>query len=77
MEKVVLKPYNLPEQLQIWASELSEQERPFIFDLFNETYEEDPLPEKKMNPIRINGSLKEITVAQCTEEDRRVQYRGK
>jgi len=30
-----------------------------------------------MNAIRINGSLKEITVAECMEQDGRVQYRGK
>jgi len=77
MEQVVLKLHNLPEQLQIWASDLAEQEHPSTFDLFNQAYEQDLLPEKIMNAIWINGSLKEITVAECTKQYGRVQYREK
>jgi len=77
MEQVVLKPHNLPEQLQILANSLPVQERSSISNLFNQTYEDDPLSGKIINAIRTNSSLKEITIADCTEQDGRVQYRGK
>ena len=73
----MLKPHNIPEQLRISANGLRGQERLSIPDLFNQAYEENPLHEKIMNAIRTNGSLKEIWVAECMEQDGRVQYRGK
>jgi len=65
MEQVVLKQHNLPEQLHIMANDLSIQERPWLFDLFNQAYQVDPLPGKMLKAIWEGGSLGEITVAEC------------
>jgi len=46
MEQVVLKPHNLPEKLRIAANEISIQEFPSLLGLFNQAYQDDPLPEK-------------------------------
>jgi len=77
MEQVVLKPYNLPEQLQILANDLPVQERPSVSDLFNQAYQEDPLPDTIFKATREGNSLKEITVAECKEQDGQVLYSGK
>ena len=77
MEQVVLKLHNLPEQLRISANEMPGQEVPLISDLFTQAYSEDPLPNKILEAIRQRGSLKDITVAECTEQDGQVWYRGK
>jgi len=42
-----------------------------------EAYETDPLPGKILQAIRTNGSLKDITIAECTEQEGRIQYREK
>jgi hypothetical protein len=68
MEQVVLKPHNLPEQLRISANEMPGQEVPLISDLFAQAYSDDPLPYKILEAIRQKGSLKDITVAECTEQ---------
>jgi len=77
MEQVVLKPHNLPEQLRILANDLPVQERSSISNLFNQAYQEDPLPDKILKAIKERDSLKEITVAECTEQYGQVWYRGK
>jgi len=77
MEQVVLKPHHLPEQLYILANDLPVQEQPLLFDLFNQAYQVDPLPEKILKAIREGGSLNEMTVAECVEEDGQVLYREK
>jgi len=73
----VLKAHSLPEQLWVLANDLSVQKHPSISDLFNQAYERDMLPGKIMNAIPTNGSLKEITKAECAEQAGRVQCRGK
>jgi hypothetical protein len=77
MEQVVLKPHNLPEQLRISANEMPGQEVPLISDLFAQAYMDDPLPKKILEAIRQGGSLKDITAAECTEQEGKVLYRGK
>jgi hypothetical protein len=67
MEQVVLKPHNLPEELRISANDMPIQEVPLISDLLTQAYMDDPLPKKILEAIRQGGSLKDITVAECTE----------
>jgi len=43
---------------------------------FNQTYETDLLLGNILRALRANGSLKEITVVQCTKLNGRIQYRG-
>jgi hypothetical protein len=76
IEQVVLKPHNLPEQLRISASDMLEQEVPSIADLFAQAYMDDPLPKKILSAIRQGDSLQDITVAECTEQEGPVWYRG-
>jgi hypothetical protein len=77
MEQVVLKPHNLPEQLRISANGMPGQEVPSIPDLFAQAYISDPLPNKILKARRQGGSLKDITIAECTEQEGQVLYRGK
>jgi hypothetical protein len=77
MEQVVLKSYNLPEQLRISANDIYDREVPSISDLFTQAYNNDPLPNKILKAIRQGGSLQYITVAECTQQEGRVWYRGK
>jgi hypothetical protein len=77
MEQVVLKPHNLPEQLRISANDMPGQEAPLISDLFTQEYMDNPLPKKIVEAIRQGGSLKDITVAECTKQERKVWYKGK
>jgi hypothetical protein len=72
MEQVVLKPYNLPEQLRISANEIPWQEVPSISDLFAQACEKDPLVNEILQAIRQGESLREMTVAECTEQERQV-----
>jgi len=77
MEQVVLKPHNLPEPLRISANEIPVQRSPLISDLFAQAYKNDPWPSRILEAIRQGDSLKEITVAECTEQEGQVWYRGK
>ena len=67
MEQVVLKPQNLLEQLQLLADSLPAQGRPCILDPIPEAYETYPQPGNVFEAIRTNVSLKEITIAECTQ----------
>jgi len=75
MEQVVLKPENLPEQLRILANDLKEI-RPIQEQLGNATREDD-LVQRILEAVRKGTSMKEITVADCSEQDGRLFYRGK
>jgi hypothetical protein len=77
MKQVVLKPHNLLEQLRISANDIPDREVPSISYLCIQAYKDDPLPNKVLEAVRQGGSLKEITVAECTEQEGRVWYRGK
>jgi len=74
MEQVVLKLQNLPGELRLLADSPPGQGRPSIPDLMTEAYETDPLPGKIVKAVRMNGSLKDITIAEFTEQDWRIQY---
>jgi hypothetical protein len=74
MEQVVLKPHNLPEQLRISANSMPGQEVPSISDLFAQACVSDPLVNEILEAIRKEGSLKDITVAECTEQEGQVWY---
>jgi len=76
MEQVVLKPHNLPEQLRISANDIPDREVPSISDLFIQAYKDDPLPNKVLEAIRKGASLKEITIAEFTEQEGQVWYCG-
>ena len=75
MEQVVLKPENLPEQLRILANDLKEI-RP-IQEQLGKATREDGLVQRILEAVRKGTSLKEITVAECSEQDGRLFYRGK
>jgi hypothetical protein len=77
MEQVVLKENNLPQQLRISVNDMPRQEVPSISDLFAQAYRENPLPDWIIQAIRQRDSLKEITVAECAEQEEQISYRGK
>jgi hypothetical protein len=77
MEQVVLKPQNLPEQVWVLANGPPVQDCPTISDFFTQAHETDSLPGEILKAIRMNGSLNEITVPECTEQGGYVQYRRK
>jgi len=66
MEQVVLKLQNLPRELRLLVGSPPTQGRPSISDLMTEAHETDPLPGKILEAIRTDGSLKDITIAECT-----------
>jgi hypothetical protein len=77
MQQVVPKPHSLPVQLRISANYISEPDDPSIRNHFDQAYQEDSLPSKISEAVRTQDSLKEITIAECTEQDGQVWYRGK
>ena len=42
-----------------------------------ETYGMNPVSKKNLETICVGSSLKEITMAKCTEEEESIQYQGK
>jgi len=77
MEQVVLKPQNLPKELHSLADSPPAQGRLSISNLMMEAYETDSLQGRILEAIHTNGSLKDITVTECTEQDGKIWYRGK
>jgi len=77
MEQVVVKPQNLSEHLHLLADSLPTQGHPSISDLIAEACETNPLPGEILEAIPTNGSSKGITIAECTEQEGRIQYQGK
>ena len=76
MEKVVLKPQNLPKQLRLLADSPPAQGCPSITDLMTEAYKTDPLPGKILEAIRTKNGLQQITIADCIADGGRIRYRG-
>jgi hypothetical protein len=74
MEQVVLKLQNVLKELCLLADGLHVQGGPFIADLMTEAYETDLLPAKILETIPMNGSLKEIMVAERTEQQGKIRY---
>ena len=77
MEQAVLKPQNIPEQLHLLADSPPMLGHPSLSDILIQAYQVDPLTDRILSAIQSNGSLKETTVAECTELEGRVLYRGK
>jgi hypothetical protein len=67
MEQGVLTLHNLLVQLRISANDISEQEPPSIRNLFDQAYQEDPLPRRMLEAIGTKDILKEISIAECME----------
>ena len=77
MEQVVLKPHNLSKKLHLLVDGLLVQFYPSIPDLSNEAYVVDQLPGRILEAIGAMGSLEEITVRECMEQEGRFRYWGK
>jgi len=77
MEQVVLKLQNPPKELRLLADSPHTQGSPSISVLMSDEYEADQLSRKILEAIRSNGSLKDITIAECAVQDGKIQYRGK
>jgi hypothetical protein len=75
MEQVVLTPENLPQQLRILANDLKEI-RPIQEQLGN-AMREDDLAQRILEAVRKDTSMKEITLAECSEQDGKLFFRGK
>jgi hypothetical protein len=75
MEQVVLKPENLPEQLRILANDLKEIHP--INEQLENAMKEDDLAQRILEAVWKGISMKEITVALCSEQEGRLLYRGK
>jgi hypothetical protein len=75
MEQVVLKSENLPEQLRVLASDL--RKACTIHEQLGHATKDDDFVRKILEAVRQGTSMKEITVAECSEQDGRLLYRGK
>jgi hypothetical protein len=75
MEQVVLKPENLPEQLRILASDLRGERS--VQEQLEEALKQDGLVKRIHDAVRQGTSMKEITVAECSEQEGQLYYRGK
>ena len=75
MEQVVLKPQNLPEQLRILANDLAKA-RP-IQERLKEASDQDSLVGRILDAVRQGTSMREISVAECSEKEGQLYYRGK
>jgi hypothetical protein len=74
MEQVVLKPENLPEQLRILASNLR-KECP-VQEQLEVASKRDGLVGRILDAVRQGTLMREITVAECSEEKGQLHYRG-
>jgi len=75
MEKVVLKPEDLPEQLQILASDL--RKGCSVREQLDEFSKQDSLVGRILDAVRHCTSMREIMVAECSENHGQLYYRGK
>jgi hypothetical protein len=76
IEQVVLKLHHPPEQLRLSANDMSEQRAPPISNLFAQAYRDDPLSNNILDDMRQGDSLKDIIVAECTEQGGQVWNGG-
>jgi transposase InsO family protein len=75
MEQVVLKPQNLPEQLRILASDLGKECS--VQEQLEEASKQDALVGRILDAVRQDTSMREITMAECSEIGGQLYYRGK
>jgi hypothetical protein len=74
MEQVVLKPQNLPEQLRILANDLAKVRS--VQEQLRESSEQDSLVGMILDAGRQGTSIWNITVAECSEREGQLYYRG-
>jgi hypothetical protein len=74
MEQMVLKPENLPKQLQILATEMGER---MIQQQLEEARRKDQLAMNILEALRRRESVREITIEECSEKDGQLYSRGK
>jgi hypothetical protein len=67
MEQVVIKPQNLPEQLQILANDLTKTHS--VQEQLREASEQDNLTRSILDAVRQGTSRRDITVAECSERE--------
>jgi hypothetical protein len=72
MEQVVLKLGNIPEQLRILAND--GREGCSVQAKLEEASKQDNLIKRILNAVRTGTSMKEITVAECSEEHGQLHY---
>jgi hypothetical protein len=72
---VVLKPQNVPEQLRILANDLIEVRS--IHEQLREASEQDDLIGRILDAVRQGTSMRENTVAECSEREGQLYYRGR
>jgi hypothetical protein len=75
MEQVVPKPANLPEQLQILANDQWKEN--LVHEQLEEASKQDSLIPKVLDVVRQGTLMKEITLAECAEENGQLYYRGR
>jgi hypothetical protein len=66
MEQVVLKPQNVPAKLRLLADRSPASTRASLSKHYNQAYGADPLLGMILEAIPENGSLKKVTIAECT-----------
>jgi len=74
MEQVVLKPQNLPEQLRILTNDMTKVRS--IQQQLREASEQHGLVGRILDAVRQGTSMRVITVADCSERDGQLYYRG-
>jgi hypothetical protein len=72
MEQVVLKPENLPEQLRILANDIKREWS--VQEQLDEASKQDNFVGKILDAVRHGNSMREITVAECSEEGGQLHY---
>jgi hypothetical protein len=75
MAQLVLKPENLPEQLRILASDLRKECS--VQEQLEETSKRDKLVGRILDAIRQGTSMRGIMLAECSDNNGNLYYRGK
>jgi len=75
MEQVVLKPEYLSKQLRILANDLGKDCS--VQKQLEEASKQDGLAGRILDAVRRGTSIREITVAKCSEKEGQLYYRGK
>jgi hypothetical protein len=75
MKQVILKPENLPKQLQILENEMEAKRT--IQQPLKEPSERDELVGEILGAVREGRSVREITIEECSAEDGQLYSRGK
>ena len=74
MEQVVLKPEYLPEQLRILGNDLRRGRS--VQEQLEEAGRQDDLPQRILDAVRQGTSMREIMVAECSEQRGQLNYQG-